>query len=243
MKGFDRFLDALKLSKVRALPGVTPLSDYLLGMTGVAQVHIFGSSLGGYLALCYAQYRPNRIASLVLSNAFVDTAYFHQQAPCASMLSWMPLFMLQRIVLSALPTTQQEAEIADSIDFMVEQLETLTQEELASRLTLNCGNNYIRPQSLKLDNSLVTIMDTLDECAVPSRLREEVLKFFPDAKLAFLKTGGNFPFLARADEVNMYLQVHLRSHGVGQPEAPPAPPQEHEESDAKESTQPNRTTG
>eukprot|EP01118_Nematostelium_gracile_P011836 TRINITY_DN4267_c0_g1_i1.p1 TRINITY_DN4267_c0_g1~~TRINITY_DN4267_c0_g1_i1.p1 ORF type:complete len:134 (-),score=40.18 TRINITY_DN4267_c0_g1_i1:23-424(-) len=57
-------------------------------------------------------------------------------------------------------------------------------------------------------------MDSLDEVAIPERVRDEVYKFYPDAKCAELKTGGNFPYLSRADEVNMHLQIHLRNHGV-----------------------------
>jgi len=192
VKGFDAFLDAIHVN----------------------QAHIFGTALGGYLALCYAQYRPLRIASLVLSNAFVDTSYFCERAPFAAIFNWMPLFMLQRIMLSNFPTGEAEIEIINSIDFMVEQLELLTHDEIAARLTLNCSSNYIRPQLLKVDNTKITIMDTMDDVAVPDKLREEVYKFFPEAKTAHLRSGGNFPYLSRAEDVNLYLQVHLRAHSI-----------------------------
>jgi hypothetical protein len=51
----------------------------------------------------------------------------------------------------------------------------------------------------------------MDEMAVPEKLREEVVKFFPSARRALLKSGGNFPYLSRADEFNMYVEVHLKS--------------------------------
>lgn len=68
----------------------------------------------------------------------------------------------------------------------------------------------------------------MDEVAIPDKVREEVYKFYPDAKVAQLKTGGNFPYISRADEVNMhiqvtvplfalpkdFIQVHLRAQGV-----------------------------
>lgn len=37
---------------------------------------------------------------------------------------------------------------------------------------------------------------------------------YPGARRAVLKTGGDFPFLSRPDEVNLYLQLHLRRVGV-----------------------------
>lgn len=50
----------------------------------------------------------------------------------------------------------------------------------------------------------------MDEIAFPDRLREELLKYYPLAKRALLKSGGNFPFLSRSDEFNMHVEVHLR---------------------------------
>jgi len=191
-KGLDRFLDKIAVNKI----------------------HLFGTSLGGYLTQCYAQFRPARVESLILNNAFCDTQYFYDNAPCAAMFSIMPEFMLKRFILGNFPTTNMETEIANSVDFMVEQLESLTQSELAGRLTLNCAPGPLKTGSVVLPSEHITILDTLDDIALPESLREEVYKFYPDARVAHLKTGGNFPYLSRADEVNMHIQIHLRRHGL-----------------------------
>lgn len=44
-----------------------------------------------------------------------------------------------------------------SVFFHLEQLESLGQSELASRLTLNCQNSYVEPHKIK--DIAVTIMD------------------------------------------------------------------------------------
>lgn len=49
------------------------------------QVHLYGTSLGGFLAQMFAQHRPRRVKSLLLSNTFVDNHTFQ-----ASM-SWSAL--------------------------------------------------------------------------------------------------------------------------------------------------------
>jgi maspardin len=130
------------------------------------------------------------------------------------MFSIMPEFMLKRIILGNFPTANLEVEIANSVDFMVEQLEALTQSELAGRLTLNCALGPLKPGSVVLASEHITVLDTLDDIALPDNLREEVYKFYPDARVALLKTGGNFAYLSRADEVNMHIQIHLRRHGL-----------------------------
>lgn len=192
-QGFDRFLDLLSLNKV----------------------HLLGTSLGGYLALCFLQYRPQRVASLILQNAFCDTSYFQENAPCVQMFSLMPTFMLQRFLLANFPNKMLERDIAASVDFMVEQLESLDQNELASRLTLNCTPGSVtRDTQFQFDTSKATFIDTIDEVALPEKLKEELYQKLPDAKKALLKTGGNFPFLSRPDEFNIHVIVHLRNHGV-----------------------------
>eukprot|EP01111_Echinosteliopsis_oligospora_P006504 TRINITY_DN2067_c0_g1_i1.p1 TRINITY_DN2067_c0_g1~~TRINITY_DN2067_c0_g1_i1.p1 ORF type:complete len:326 (+),score=59.18 TRINITY_DN2067_c0_g1_i1:195-1172(+) len=194
-KGFDRFLDKINITKV----------------------HLFGTSLGGYLAQCYCKLRPSRVESLILNNSFCDTQYFHDSAPCAAMFSMMPEFMLKRYILSNFPRTNLEPEIANSVDFMVEKLESLTQPELASRLTLNCALGPLKPGDVTLHPERITIIDTIDDNALPNNLREEVYKFYPEARVADIKTGGDFPYLSRADEVNMHIQIHLRKLGIPKP--------------------------
>lgn len=55
----------------------------------------------------------------------------------------------------------------------------------------------------------MTVLDVFDEYALSSPVREELYKCYPNAKLAHLKSGGNFPYLSRSDEVNLYLQVYF----------------------------------
>lgn len=46
-----------------------------------------------------------------------------------------------------------------------------------------------------------------DQSALSLEAKEEMYKLFPNARRAHLKTGGNFPYLCRSAEVNLYVQV------------------------------------
>jgi pimeloyl-ACP methyl ester carboxylesterase len=48
-------------------------------------VHLYGTSLGGFLAQLFAQYRPRRVKSLLLSNTFLDNWDFEAIMPWASL--------------------------------------------------------------------------------------------------------------------------------------------------------------
>lgn len=55
----------------------------------------------------------------------------------------------------------------------------------------------------------VTLMDVFDDYALGSPIKEKIYTEYPDAKLAQLKSGGNFPYLSRSEEVNLHLQVNI----------------------------------
>lgn len=186
--------------------------ENFLDVIDVHHIHLYGTSLGGFLAQLFAQHRPRRVRSLILSNTFLETRSFAAAMPWAPVVSWTPSFLLKRYVLTGIRDGPHEPFIADSVDFVVSQVETLSRDELASRLTLNVDAASVG--SLLLSDSFITIMDTNDYCAIPQQLKDQLSERYPEARRAQLKTGGDFPFLSRSDEVNLHLQLHLRRVGV-----------------------------
>ncbi|XP_043280675.1 maspardin-like [Venturia canescens] len=185
--------------------GFKKLLDYM----ELDKVHLFGASLGGFLAQKFTELNSHcpRVVSLILCNSFTDTSVFSYNDSAA--IFWiLPSLVLKKMVMGNFTTNKGDPEIIDSIDFMVERLESLNQPELASRLTMNCVSCYVEPQ--KISNLPITILDVFDEYALSNVVREEMYKCYPNAKLAHLKSGGNFPYLSRSAEVNLHLQIHLR---------------------------------
>ncbi|ERE75720.1 methionyl-tRNA formyltransferase [Cricetulus griseus] len=102
--GFRKLLDHLQLDKV----------------------HLFGASLGGFLAQKFAEYthKSPRVHSLILCNAFSDTSIFNQTWTANSF--WlMPAFMLKKIVLGNFSSGPVDPMMADAIDFMVDRIHLL----------------------------------------------------------------------------------------------------------------------
>lgn len=56
----------------------------------------------------------------------------------------------------------------------------------------------------------ITVLDVFDEYALSNHVREDLYKSYPWAKLAHLKSGGNFPYLSRGDETNLHIQVNIK---------------------------------
>jgi len=192
LRGFDRFLNYLKIPRA----------------------HLLGSSLGGYLAQCYTQHRPERVISLILSNSFCQTEFYPDRGLLSSMLPVMPGFVLQRYFLNSFPQGKVDPPTREAIDFLVTHLDELSQAELAARLTLLSTDGPLIPESLPLESSKITLIDSVKDGIVPDRIREEVYKYYTDAKIALVKAIGNFPFLSCHEEFSILVMVHLRNQGL-----------------------------
>lgn len=56
---------------------------------------------------------------------------------------------------------------------------------------------------------MVASLKTNDNSATPQQLKDQLSERYPGARQAYMKTGGDFPFLSRPDEVNLHLQVYI----------------------------------
>eukprot|EP00291_Cryptomonas_curvata_P019739 CAMPEP_0172176834 /NCGR_PEP_ID=MMETSP1050-20130122/15065_1 /TAXON_ID=233186 /ORGANISM="Cryptomonas curvata, Strain CCAP979/52" /LENGTH=313 /DNA_ID=CAMNT_0012849215 /DNA_START=95 /DNA_END=1033 /DNA_ORIENTATION=- len=200
--------------------------DAFLDAAQADEVHVFGASLGGFLAQQYCLHRPKRVSSLILCNSFFSTSTFSKTGGgmMTPVYQFMPYFMLRTMLLSSFDTAPASQELADAVEFMTEQAETLGQADMAGRMTLNC--TALDCAGLKMEDGRVTLVDSLDKVARPAVLRDELYTRYPNARTAHCRQGGDFPYLSVAEEVNLYIQVHLRRMGlqVDRPAQPDAPP-------------------
>jgi pimeloyl-ACP methyl ester carboxylesterase len=89
------------------------------------KIHLFGTSLGGYLCLHYVSQHPEKVLSLVLCNAFCDTEPFYQSGLVVASFGYMPEFWVKKYVLDSFPSKTDAPHV---IDFIVEMFETLTRQ-------------------------------------------------------------------------------------------------------------------
>ncbi|KAF0291665.1 Maspardin [Amphibalanus amphitrite] len=67
------------------------------------------------------------------------------------------------------------------------------------------SHDCVRPD---IANSFDFMVDqALDATALTEQARAEAERCYPHARVAHLKTGGNFPFLTRPDETDMFIQA------------------------------------
>ena len=213
--GFDLFLDVLGETTVSSTQG-SGKKSLLLPPAG--KVHLFGNSLGGFLAQAYCAERPKRVASLMLCNSFSSTASFADQAAgMVGLVHVMPTAALRKFMLDGFPTDQQigrNPAVQSATDWVATRLEggeSLDGYDLAGRISLTYTLASVG--NLRIEPDRILIIDVNDQCVTTSSVRQELKDRYPDAKQALLKTGGDFPHLSQVGEINLFVEVHLRNCG------------------------------
>ena len=186
--GFRAFLDGLRID----------------------EAHLLGFDLGGLLALQFAVHHSDRVSSLILCSAYADTSAFVATPVYISALYWMPDFAVKTVLLQSLPPSTLYPE---AVDFVVQEMATMTAGDVASRLTL-LYTQYTVTGLEAIDQSRVTLVfPTEDVHLLPDTARDRLVAALPDAKVAWLKEGGDFPHLSAPDQVTLHLVLHLRRVG------------------------------
>jgi len=193
----------------------------LLDDLKVEQCHLVGSSLGGFLAQVFACKKPHRALSLVLINTFCTTRHFEKNKPIMG-FAYAPDFYLKKLVLQNFNQQAMDDAKVEAIDWVVEHFEELGRREVASRLEIMCTDYELSPSCLPGDH--VTIINSWDTVHGVDACQNELFAMHPEARRADIKCGGDFPFLAYADDVNLHLQVHLRRVGCNPVDNTATPP-------------------
>jgi maspardin len=187
--------------------------DSLLRALRIRKCHLYGASLGGFLAQVYATQYPDKVASLALTNSFLDTAVYHANATWVDSFRFWPASQLRQYVLNNFPKGPRPLNIALAIGKMQDDLGSLEQRDLACRLTLNCIRGQSGQIAVLLKGAQVTFIDSNDGVVLPGVMRKRLYETYPGARQAFVKRGGDFPYLACPEDTNLHLIVHLRAQG------------------------------
>lgn len=193
-----------------------------LNMLNLAKIHVYAAGLGGFLALHFNSRKPERVASIALTHSFLSSEPIKHSIPYSpSVLRWLPDFLVRSTMKSILPKGRTSRDQALAAEFAIGHTLSVSRDVLASRLALFVSTSSV---STHLPKSNTTLIDTLDREQNSLQMSNSVAKELPSARRAYLKHGGDFPYLSVPDEVNVHLVVHLRRHAPS-PESPvPLPP-------------------
>lgn len=191
------------------------LHDLLVKKLRVKSAHMLGFQLGGLLAQMYTASYPSCVESLILINPFCSNKYFSSRKTTFSKMTFSisPLFLLKSSLLNDLPKDNLPPQVAESFDFVASCVDGMNRSELATQLALLYAVPAEADPVESVKGKVMVIISADDEPyrSYPGVVLEDIKKFYPEAQVAELRRGcGEFPQLTVADEVNMYIQIHLR---------------------------------
>jgi pimeloyl-ACP methyl ester carboxylesterase len=211
-------------TRVRMLSLTYPLIDdigrladslaALMDQLGITKASIVGSSLGGFLAQHFAARHPQRVEQLILGNTLCDpglTRRIVQRQPVED--------------LRAAPATRHRDMVLASVRSWPE---TEPAVKKLKALLIDSGTRLLSPRAMKarvlavqaapavpvlaIPGARITIIDCEDDPLLPRAVQDDVVKRYPGAWHARLKTGGHYPYVVRPDA---YCAVLERALGLG----------------------------
>lgn len=212
-------------------------------------VHVYGAGLGGYVGLALAGRRPERVASLVLTHAFVAPGPLRRASPySAAVLRWLPEPLVRAAFAPLIPRGVAPLPVARAVEFVAARVAEASRDALASRLAILAADNSLVGKLSRVRVEAVTRLDAADRggsrnggnrggsgggggggggsgggapaaISPVAAMDAALAAALPGSRVAVLKTGGDFPYLAVPDVTTMHIVVHLRRHGAPPVEA------------------------
>ncbi|AFZ80928.1 hypothetical protein BEWA_003360 [Theileria equi strain WA] len=107
--------------------------------------------------------------------------------------------------------TKLELREQHAREFMASELDHLSAADLGSRVSLQLTGEVVTGAITSLfPQNRMLIIETFNNTN-PDQLNDDIRHMYPYAKIATMKSGGDFPYLTRPDELFIFVQVFLNN--------------------------------
>lgn len=126
-------------------------------------VHVYGAGLGGYIGLALAGRQPERVASLVLTHAFVAPGPLRRASPYSpAVLRWLPEPLVRAAFAPLIPGGVAPLPVARAVEFVAARVAEASRDALASRLALLAADSSLVGKLSRVRTEAVTRLDAAD---------------------------------------------------------------------------------
>lgn len=211
-------------STCRVISVTYPPVDSLAGMSrgvwavldaeDVDEVHVVGSSLGGYLTQYLLSTCPERIRSAVLGNTFPpNDVYRAKNETQIRLLPWLPAWLImhafRKNIESSIYPASGYSELVRA--YLLEQTYgRMSKAQVVARARAVLDD--FEPANAAALGIPILIIEADNDPLVPPVLRNLLRETYPSARVTTLQQVGHFPYL---NEPVTYTQL-VRSHILGE---------------------------
>jgi pimeloyl-ACP methyl ester carboxylesterase len=229
LRGFGD--DIREVSGILTMEGLAADLRELLDREGVDRAVLCGLSMGGYVAMAFAERWPERLAGLVLAN----TRSTADDAAGRAARERMAADVLEKgtgvVARAMLPKLFTPANLArqDGMDRIgaPERVRRIIARQRPATVAAAARGMALRPDRTAVLHRLrmpaLVITGDADQL-MPMHTSEHLLAALPNASLAIVAGSAHLPNLERPEAFNEVLANHLDiHHGAGRPYRTPEP--------------------
>lgn len=183
----------------------------LLDRLALAQAHLLGSSISGYLLQVFGLRHPQRVATLFLGNTFADASLIQARLPRPDALVRMPAEDVMREVPSHLvPEAQRHSpdpELAALMAHLVGSAQSA--DTLKARLLMLALAESVAP--LDLPSEKIVLIDDASDPIVPEETRQQLRQRYANSEQHAITGGGHYPMVLQSSAYVEVLRRRLQS--------------------------------
>jgi pimeloyl-ACP methyl ester carboxylesterase len=173
----------------------------LLDVLGLPLVHLYGSSIGGYLAQVFAHRHPNRVCMLFIANSFCDPTVSQAKYPPVSTIEAEPADTRLRATRDRITKMEgadpAQAELQQALIAIVGPHQSA--EELKARILCLLKAKPIG--TVPLAPARVVLIDSDDDPTISAKQREQIRRAYANSPHYEIAGGGHYPSVLRPDSL------------------------------------------
>lgn len=201
-------------------PAVDSLAEMATGVmaimdkAGVDQVHLVGSSLGGYFAQYLVANYPENVKSAVFANTFPPNDLIAEQNKIiGTLLPYLPEWLIMNVLSGSIHESVYPAAGYSELvlAFGLEQ----TRGRMSKRQVIGRFRCVVDPFESPDPDVLgipVMIIESDNDPLVDSVLRKELKATYPSADVHTFDGAGHFPYLNRAAEYTRIIDQFISTN-------------------------------
>lgn len=184
----------------------------LLDGLGLAQAHLLGSSISGYLLQVFALRHPERVATLFLSSAFADPTLIQARLPDAGTLAEMPAEQVMRELPVRLVPEPLRRSPDPALAALMSQLVGVEQDAARLKTRLQLLALATPVPAVDLPPRQIVLIDDASDPIVPDAARQQLRQRYARSDQHALDGGGHYPMVLQAEAYATVLRGRL-AHG------------------------------
>ncbi len=195
----------------RLVDGLADLLDTLQ----LPQIHLYGSSIGGYLAQLFACRHPDRLATLFIGNSFWDPFRSQAKWPALADIQGQPsetlLLRARRKLAEMVVKEPAQAELKAALLAIVGPQQDA--DSVKARLVSLLSAKPVR--RVPLPAARVVVVDSDDDPVISSQQRNELRRRYSASPHHMISGGGHYPSVLRPDTLATVMVTEI-NRAVGQ---------------------------